>query len=665
MWGNSEETGRCMSPQPKASMTNKTRQVSLCVRAAFVLLPILGLMACERVNDPVLNLPYREQPSPPTPEERQLSPNREVFFGDLHIHSSYSFDAFTMGVRAFPADAYTFAKGGTIRHGVGYPIQLNRPLDFAAVSDHAEYLGIARRKAEREDPLVREQNYDPELQTALRGYAFQYLWRFFREATRSATAEQRARNFGVPELRSASRDAWDDIVNTAEKHNAPGRFSTFIAYEWSSMPEDQHLHRVVLYGDGNAPDMPWSSLQSENPEDLWGELDRQQAAGHKVFAIPHNSNLSNGLMFSRKQYNGDSLNRELAALRTRVEPLGEMFQVKGQSETHPMLSPDDSFAGFELVEQPVMADAPARETRGSYIRDALRLGLEVAHSRGFNPYQFGVIGSSDSHNASSPVDEANYHGKLPLLDGTPGIRLGAYSEEMYERTTMRGWSAMGLAAVWAQENTRASLFDSMQRKETYATSGPRIRLRFFAGWEYPENLADLPEAIAIAYEKGVPMGGELQDARADSPTFLLWASKDPDGANLDRIQVIKGWVDATGQSHERIYDVAASPERLAEAGEAPLAPVGDTVDTSRASYTNSIGAGELRTTWRDPDYNPKQGAFYYARVLEIPTPRWSTYDALRLNMPPPEPSRIQERAVSSAIWVTGSTGMPASMLPQR
>ncbi|QFU77781.1 DUF3604 domain-containing protein [Halioglobus maricola] len=578
-------------------------------------------------------------------------PLRQVFFGDLHIHSSYSFDAYTMGVRAYPKDAYVYARGGKILHGVGYPVQIDRPLDFAAVSDHAEYLGIARRKAELEEPAKATESHDTALRAALQGYAYEYLWRFMREGMRSSSGEARARNFGVPELAGASRDAWEDIARAASEHNVPGSFSTFIAYEWSSMPEDQHLHRVVLYGDEKVLAMPWSSLESENPEDLWRELERQRGSGHSVIAIPHNSNLSNGLMFSDRKYDGTPLSRELAELRSRIEPVSEIFQVKGQSETHPDLSPSDEFADFELVEQPVMADAPQREVKGSYVRDALRLGMELQHAQGFNPYRFGVIGSTDSHNATSPANEADYHGKLPLLDGTPGLRLGAYSPQVHERTTMHRWSAMGLAAVWAQENTRASLFAAILRKETYATSGSRLRLRFFAGWDYPEGMAQSARAIDVAYAQGVPMGGVLNGGTGQSPDFFIWAAKDPEGANLDRVQVIKGWVDSSGNSHEKVYDVAASGLRERDASGGRLAAVGNTVDVVRGRYTNSIGDAELRTIWRDPDYRPEQQAFYYARALEIPTPRWSTYDAVKLGMPVPDPAWIQERAVSSAIWI--------------
>lgn len=613
-------------------------------------LAILALSACHRVEDPTLQWEQAELAPPIDLPLIVANPQREVFFGDLHIHSSYSFDAYTMGVRAFPEDAYRFARGGQVRHGVGYPVQIDRPLDFAAVSDHSEYLGIARRQAELDDPGKVQETYDEVLATALAGRAWRYLWHFMREGIRSSSAQARERNFGVPELAQASVNAWADIRRAAQVHNAPGRFTAFVAYEWSSMPEDQHLHRVVLYGDDKVPGLPWSSLESENPEDLWKELQRQRDAGHEVIAIPHNSNLSNGLMFSASQHSGEPYKEALAALRRSIEPVVEIYQVKGQSETHPALSPDDTFADFELVEQPVMASAPARETRGSYARDALRLGMEMNHAAGINPYRFGVIGSSDSHNATSPVNEATYHGKLPLLDGTPGIRLGAYSKDVHEQTTMHRWSAMGLAAVWAPENTRSALFAAMNRKETYATSGSRIRLRFFAG-DYPDTLIDAADVIEVAYARGVPMGGELHVSHERPPAFLLWASKDPEGANLDRIQVIKAWTDASGQSHEAIYDVAASGDRMRQAGTEPLAPVGNTVDVARATYSNSIGATELRVLWRDPDYQPGQQALYYARVLEIPTPRWSTYDAVTLGVPAPEPGWIQERAVSSAIWL--------------
>jgi len=373
----------------------------------------------------------------------------------------------------------------------------------------------------------------------------------------------------------------------------------------------------------------------------------------EVLAIPHNGNVSNGRMYDRVTQSGAPLSAEYAETRMRNEPISEVFQVKGQSEAHPRLSTEDEFADFELFEQVLSAQAIESEPRGSYARDALRTGLELTARDGFNPYRFGVIGSSDSHNASSSVEEDNYHGKLPLLDGTVGIRLGV--SLLLPESQQRGlrWGAAGLAGVWAEENTRRALFDAMRRKETYATSGPRITVRFFGGWGYEPAILDDADFVERAYDTGAPMGGDLSAGDAlGPPRFLVIAAKDPLGAHLDRIQIVKGWVDAAGASHERIFDVAASGGRLPDPVTHRARAVGSTVDVERASYENGIGAPELRAFWSDPEFDPKLEAFYYARVLEIPTPRWSTYDARAMGVPAPEPAAIQERAVTSAIWVS-------------
>ncbi|RKX34882.1 MAG: hypothetical protein DRP64_19720, partial [Verrucomicrobia bacterium] len=557
---------------------------------------VLGLSACDKVEDPILQQVFNPEETPlPSPAGVNIAPNpeRNVYFGDLHIHSSYSFDAYTMGVRALPEDAYRFARGATIQHGVGYPIRIDRPLDFAAVTDHSEYLGVARHLGNLE-PGRHGEKYDRELRDVLGGYSYRYLWYFIKSALlKTSTSERREEAFGGKALAVHTRSAWLDIVQTAQRYYAPGVFTTFIAYEWSSMPAEQHLHRNVIYRGSRVPKLPWSSLESENPEDLWRELSRQRANGMQVLAIPHNANISNGLMYPQGNFDGSPMDPALAKLRREIEPLSEIFQIKGQSETHPLLSAEDEFANFEVLDRAVASSSPLSQPAGSYARDALRTGLEMAHARGFNPYQFGVIGSTDSHNASSPAEESNYHGKLPVLDGTPGIRLGAYSQGMHEQTMMHKWSAMGLAAVWAQENTRESLFAALQRKETYATSGPRMRLRFFAGWDYPVDLHQRVDALARAYADGVPMGGVLSGASKGAPHFVLWASKDPQGANLDRLQIIKGWVDGSGQSHEKIVTVAASDERMDTAARGKVAAVGNTVDIATATYSNTIGSEQL------------------------------------------------------------------------
>ncbi len=609
------------------------------------------LYGCAKVEDPSLYPLYDPAKASPPPEKplTQYSETRNVFFGDLHIHTSFSYDAYINGVRTLPEDAYRFMKGGTIEHGMGFPIKLSRPLDFGAVTDHGEYLGVPRF-------LDRDNSGENQLRSVMESgnplrITFNFLYTIF---TTMGSAEQREKNFGAEGMGDVSRRAWQRIIDAAERNNEPGRFTAFIGYEWTSMPNADNLHRNVIYKTSSVPDFPFTSRDSDNPEDLWSALDEQRKQGMQMFAIPHNGNVSNGRMYRSVSFEGEPLSPDYAKKRMFNEPISEIMQVKGASETHPILSVDDEFADFEIYDQRLSSDGSFSEPKGSYARDALRTGLELSHSEGFNPYKFGVIGSTDSHNSSSPIEESSYHGKLPLIDGTAGLRQGVTL--LLPKKENRGgrWSAMGLAGVWAEENTRASLYDAMRRKETYATSGPRITVRFFAGWDYDDTLLQRTDAIEQAYMGGVPMGGTLTTPKSPgkrSPVFVLWAAKDPQGANLDRVQIIKGWVDSTGHSHEKIYNIAASDKRTVDAVTGKLPAVGNTVDISNASYANSIGDAQLATLWRDPDFNPDLETFYYARVLEIPTPRYSTFDAIVLGIVPPEPSTIQERAISSAIWV--------------
>ncbi|MCP4007258.1 MAG: DUF3604 domain-containing protein [bacterium] len=599
---------------------------------------------CTRVDDPSLLGVNPSTDAFEPPEPLPHSELRNVFWGDLHIHSSYSYDAYTFGVRAMPDDAYRFAKGARIEHGAGYPVQLSQPLDFAAVTDHAVYLGVARQKGDRGDRPLHE--------ILATGQPWRITLNYLRIVLgRLASVEAREASFGGEPVGEVSLNAWQDIVTTAERHNEPGRFTTFIAYEWTSMPRAENLHRNVIYRSSAAPKFPFSSLDSEDPEDLWAALENQRRKGMETLSIPHNANVSNGRMYSRVRFDGSPMTAAYAETRMKNEPISEILQVKGQSEVHPLLASDDEFADFEIYDQILSAEGTFSQPRGSYSRDALKTGLELSALYAFNPYRFGVIGSSDSHNASSPVEEGRYHGKLPLQDGTAGLRLGQTLWLPDRQNRGARWSAMGLAAVWAEQNTRESLFDAMRRKETYAISGPRIVVRLFGGWQFEPALLRDPGFVAQGYARGVPMGGILPPRIGEAaPRFAVVALKDPTGANLDRIQIVKGWLDSDGTARERIFDIAASDGRLPDPKTRRVSPVGNTVKLEDATYSNEIGAAQLEAVWSDPDFDASAEAFYYVRVIEIPTPRWSTYDAVLLGIEPPEPATLQERAITSAIW---------------
>lgn len=607
------------------------------------------LAACSKLDDPSLQPAFDPDKVEPPPEKAAIpySEEKNVFFGDLHIHTGLSTDAYVMGVRSVPDDVYTFARGGTIAHGAGYPLRNSRPLDFAAVTDHSEYLGQARL-ANLDVPTTRQ----PLREILLEGNRLTITRAWFETVN---FIRKNGFGYGVDKVDPAvNREAWQLTIDAAERHNDPGVFTAFIGYEWSAFGESPtiHLHRNVIYRGNNVADIPFSSLDSLRPEDLWTFLEEQNKQGKTSFAIPHNANLSDGSMYANGDSEGQALTVKYAQMRTRYEPISEIYQVKGASETHTLLSADDEFANFELTGLSISGKEPALDkVKGGYIRDALRLGIELSHSEGFNPFKFGVIGASDGHNASSPTEEDNYSGKLPIMDGSAGMRTDTATLLPSGLNPAPRWGSGGLAGVWAEENTRASLFDALRRKETFATSGPRINLRFFAGWNFESSILSKPQAIKEAYVTGVPMGSQLTNAPAGkSPGFVIWALRDPTGANLDRVQIIKAWVDKRGASQEKVYNVAVSDGRNISSDGTVVAPVGNTVDIPTATYTNSIGDAALSTVWIDPEFNAEQDAFYYARVLEIPTPRWSTYDAVKLGKPPMAPATIQERAVSSAIW---------------
>ena len=563
---------------------------------------------------------------------------KTALFGDLHVHTRYSFDAFLFGTMTTPDDAYRFAKGDVIPHAGGFDIQLDRPLDFYAVTDHAFYLGMFSAWADPEHPDADDPGVLECVQAstpAERGVAF-----------RSCFAVLAAKG-----REEDSRSAWQAIQDAAERHNDPGSFTTFIGYEYTSS-RNGNLHRNVFYRGSDAPPLPFSRLDSLNPEDLWAWMDAQRNdSGIDAIAIPHNANGSNGNMFDLVKFAGEPLDDAYAEQRMRNEPLVEITQIKGTSDTHPFLSPNDEWADFEIFPYQIASWAKSRP-QGSYVREAWLNGLAMEATDGFNPYRFGVVGASDTHNSGERFDEGKYVSKVGLLDSEPERRgsvplaEGNGFREVYNRF----FGASGLAGVWAPENTRAAIFDAFRRKETFATSGPRIKVRLLAG-DFDDELADAPDLLVRASATGVPQGGELT-APDGSPAFLAWAAADPEGTRLQRLQIVKGWVE-DDRSRERVYDVACADGLEVDAESHRCPDSAATVDLADCSTTPNVGAGELRALWRDPDYDADAHAFYYVRVLENPTCRWSTWDAVRAGTTPRAdlPTTIQERAWTSPIWV--------------
>lgn len=577
----------------------------------------------------------------------------ELFWGDTHLHTAYSFDAFMReNISTDQETAYRFAKGLPVVHPYHKArIQIETPLDFLVVADHAELLGLIKKVYEG-GPKVEDTPAVQGLRHMMdAGQGFE-LFMSLLPSGDEPRGETPASGL-VSNAEELSGDAWLEYMAAADKHYEPGRFTTLVGWEWSSLPLGANLHRVVftnVSGEKAAQFRPYSSLTSDRPEDLWAWLDKTaNQLGIDFVAIPHNSNISKGLMFAETDSDRRPIDSAYAKTRLRWEPVVEVTQIKGDSETHPAFSTTDEFAQFEEYSFYIQRELEAyRPDEGDYVRSALRRGLALERQTGTNPYQFGLIGSTDSHTALATAEEDNFAGKM-AVDSTPGTKL-----QFAVGRTVTGWhmSASGLAAVWATENTRQSIFDAFKRKEVYATTGPRIRVRFFGGWRFSSDDTQLRDLAATGYRKGVPMGGELTaDGAEGVPTFLVHAVKDPVGGNLDRVQIVKGWLDSAGKTHERVYDVAWSGDRIGPDG---LEPVGNTVDVTTGRYDNSIGAAELVTAWRDPDFDRAQYAFYYVRVLQIPTPRHSLLDALALGKANIDgfPATIQERAYSSPIWYT-------------
>jgi hypothetical protein len=588
------------------------------------------------------------------------------FFGDTHLHTSFSMDAGAFGCRLGPRDAYRFGKGEEVTASSGQRAKLSRPLDFIVVADHSDGFGFF--------PIILAG--DPKIMADPQG-------RKWHEMIQSGKGAEAAMdiiiNFGkgtiskailpVPGT-AAYRSAWLEIIEAADEANDPGKFTAFIGFEWTSNTGGNNLHRNVIFrenGDKARLVEPFVTMQpygSDNPRDLWKWMAGcEEKIGSEILALAHNGNLSNGRMFPIiESFTGKRIDREYAENRMRWEPLYEVTQIKGDGETHPFLSPNDEFANFERWDKGNLDLSEAKKPEMlefEYARSALKNGLKLEQHLGVNPYKFGMVGSTDAHTGLAAVEEDNFFGKATSSEPSPTRAEHPFIKNPQTGLTFMGWEtvASGYAAVWATENTRAALFDAMKRREVYATTGPRMVVRFFGGWDFEPTDANSRMPARVGYTKGVPMGGDLSTApTGKSPTFLVAALKDPIGANLDRYQIIKGWLDAKGETQEKIYDVAWSGDRKPDA-DGKLPAVGNTVDVENATWTNTIGAPELIAVWKDPDFDSAQRAFYYGRVIEIPTPRWTAYDAkyFGITLPKEVPMTTTERAYTSPIWYTPGT----------
>lgn len=619
---------------------------------------------------PGLSAPQKETVEKAFPSKPSYSPYAgrnfptRPFFGDTHLHTSYSMDAGAFGARLSPRDAYRFARGEEITASTGQPVKLSRPLDFLVVADHSDNMGFfpdlfAGKPEMLADPTGRK--WYGMIQSGKGAEAAMEIIMSFSHGTFPKALMY------FPGTR-AYRNAWQETIKAAEDFNEPGRFTAFIGYEWTSNTGGNNLHRNVIFRDNSdkasqvEPFTVYPPMGSDNPEDLWKWMaSYEQKTGGSVLAIAHNGNLSNGLMFPMIETFGKKIDRSYVETREKWERLYEATQTKGDGEAHPFLSPNDEFADFETWDKGNLDGSVAKTKEMlefEYARSALKNGLLLEQTLGTNPYKFGMIGSSDAHTGLSALEEENFFGKTTPQEPSPERMTNVFFDNPKTGVKVMDWevASAGYAAVWATENTREAIWDAMERKETYGTTGPRMMVRFFGGWEFEPDDAHNRLPAAIGYTKGVPMGGDLTNAPAGkAPTFLVAALKDVIGANLDRIQIVKGWLDTNGEAQEKIYDVAWSDADKRQPGsDGKLPPVGNTVDVENATWTNTIGDPELITVWTDPDFDPSLRAFYYARVLEIPTPRWTAYDAKRFGVAPLPGTRmtLQERAYTSPIWYT-------------
>ena len=626
--------------------------------------------------------------------------DRNPYYGDLHVHTKYSFDAYVFGVTASPDDAYRYAKGAAVKHPLGYEMKLQEPLDFYAVTDHGFYMGMIQAYADTSTDISQNDFAEPFHNlnrldnltvesagersnifssvlgaTIIKPYPDWHpnlLKAYFSRNTQGAL-----RSFDY----DIHKSAWADVARSANEHNDPGNFTTFIGYEFTTSTdiEGGNLHRNVIFESSKASIRPWTRIDSINPEDLWTWQDRLREKGVDTISMPHNSNGSNGQMFEMESFKGNALDVEYAEKRMRNEPLVEITQVKGTSETHPLLSPDDEWADFEIMDVRVGSRQPTySKPSGSYVREAYLNGLTLEFTKQGNPYKFGLIGSSDTHVVASSLDESNYWSKVGLLDGDPENRgsvplkeenvarleeyMRAFNQPIstvsleqgeYANTGFTQWGASGLAAAWAEENTRESLFAAFRRKETFATTGPRISVRFFGGYNLSAIDLNSESLVSEAYSKGVTMGADLLNNDDQIPEFIVWALRDMNSAPLQRIQIIKGWIDMnSGRPKEKVFDVACSDGLEPDPITNRCPDNGARVNINDCSITSNVGSSELKTVWKDPEFKVDDKAFYYVRVLENPTCRWSTWDAIKSGFKPREGlhETIQERAWSSPIW---------------
>jgi len=603
----------------------------------------------------------------------KMSASRVPLFGDLHVHTTYSFDAYIFGTLATPDDAYEFAKGKAIKHPAGFDVSLDRPLDFYGVTDHGTFLGQVAEAATPGNPYydapssaqVNDLNSPENLNTS----TFNRRRDAFGGFLVNTITALRDRKLDISYLNSISRRAWLDTVEAAQRHNDPGNFTTFIAYEYTaSTPDMGNLHRNVIFkGNTNRiPSVPYGRGNSNDPEGLWNWMDRLREDGIESLAIPHNSNGSDGFMFALKDSFGNPLTKEYAELRMRNEPIVEITQVKGTSDTHPALSTNDEWADFEIMPFKVATQSISK-TKGSYVRDALLEGIKMEQAEGFNPYKFGLIGSSDTHTAASSQEESNFFAKIGLLDASAQLRgsipmtdpavlaseqsIVDVDGRKYMNSSAITWGASGLAGVWAEENTRDSIYDAFRRKESFATSGPRMTIRFFAGYDLDKSKLNDIDLIEHLYANAKTMGADLDGIAQQTPSFFVWAVRDSFTAPLQRVQIIKGYIDGSGNPQEQVFDVACSDGGSPDPESYRCPDNNAKIDISSCAFSQDVGAAELKTFWSDPTFKADQRAFYYVRALENPTCRWSTWDALRNNVEPRSdmPKTIQERVWSSPI----------------